>query len=280
MESTNQQEHSKGNESIQVVLFELSNEEFGIDINSVLEIIKVPTYTKVPNSDSFIEGIINLRGKIIAVLDLNKKLGFPKKEDDKEARVIVAEVNDEYVGLRVDMVKEVETFNKETVKPAPNLITKKLDREFIDGVVTQEENITIIINVEKIISAEDAKSISSAVKSAESGKTEKPPQKEEQKNAGEQEQKASEAKKEEPKENAEEQKTPPTEGGEQQATQEQPKEEGNEAAQSSQGAPQNSKEETTEQQSPKKESTADDSGTSGENPSKEEEEKQPTQKTT
>ena len=91
METINNQKEN--NELLQLVSFKIGNEEFGIDILAVQEIIRLVSITKIPNSPEFIEGVINLRGKIIPVIDLRIKLGMTKIEHSINTRIVVAEIN-------------------------------------------------------------------------------------------------------------------------------------------------------------------------------------------
>ncbi|MFO7710555.1 MAG: chemotaxis protein CheW [Candidatus Woesearchaeota archaeon] len=137
-----------------IVEFILNQERFGLNINVIKEIIKVPDYTALPKSDPYVEGVINLRGTVISVIDLAKKLGFPSKEIDNETRIIVIERGDDYVGLRVDGVDEVLSINEEDMQKAPG--TTSVDKDLIEGIITREEDMLIIIDIDKIISVEEA----------------------------------------------------------------------------------------------------------------------------
>ncbi|MGM5487484.1 MAG: chemotaxis protein CheW [Nanobdellota archaeon] len=141
--------------SKKIVEFNLNNERFGLDINIIKEIIKVPQYTSLPKADPSVEGVINLRGKVIAVVDLAKKLGFPYKETDHNTRIIVIERGSEYVGLRVEGVDEVLTVNEEDMQKTPGM-SASLDAEMLEGIIVEEEGMLIIMDIDKIISVEEA----------------------------------------------------------------------------------------------------------------------------
>ncbi|PLW80797.1 chemotaxis protein CheW, partial [Candidatus Woesearchaeota archaeon] len=91
----------------QLIVFNISDEEFGFDINDVREIIKLVDITKIPDIEDYFKGIINLRGNVIGVIDLAKKLHMQEKEVDDKTRIIVVEVGEDQVGLLVDEVSEV-----------------------------------------------------------------------------------------------------------------------------------------------------------------------------
>ncbi len=92
---------------LQLVTFKLENEEFGVDILKVQEINKMIDITRIPNAPSFVEGVINLRGKIIPIVDLRKRLGFEGRAYDKSTRIIVVELDGMVLGFIVDSVSEV-----------------------------------------------------------------------------------------------------------------------------------------------------------------------------
>lgn len=104
----------------QLVSFVVENEEFGVDILKVQEIIRTVDITRVPKSPGFVEGVINLRGKIVPVIDLRKRFGIEKKPYDNETRIVVVELPDKVVGFLVDRVKEVIRVEKSVIEPPRN----------------------------------------------------------------------------------------------------------------------------------------------------------------
>ena len=106
-EETLEEDSRFSEENLHLVTFELSGEEFGVDIMQVSEVIPVPRITRIPQAPECIKGLINLRGKILVVIDLNKRLGFSSKETDSLSRIIIVEVKDTVIGMLVNSVKEV-----------------------------------------------------------------------------------------------------------------------------------------------------------------------------
>jgi purine-binding chemotaxis protein CheW len=154
------------NKDIQVVMFKLHDEDFCIDISKITEIIKIPKYTKIPSLKEYIEGIINFRGIIIAIIDLNVKLGFPKKEDTSETRIIVLEINNkEAIGLKVDSVSEVIKIKSSNIKTPPIIINELISDSFIKGVVVINESLLIILEADKLLNNQDKACVSDIVKS-------------------------------------------------------------------------------------------------------------------
>src|SRR5215831_1044102 len=127
-----QQSHSAPDPMLQVVSFKIGDEEFGLDILRVQEIIRIQELTRVPNSPNFVDGVINLRGKVIPVVALRKRFGLEQIPHDKQTRIVVVEVNGTVLGFIVDSVSEVLRIPAETVEPPPRL--GKVEREYVSGV--------------------------------------------------------------------------------------------------------------------------------------------------
>lgn len=138
------------NEVVQLVSFKIGNEEFGVDILLVQEINKMTKLTKVPNAPEFVEGIINLRGKVIPVVDLRVKLNIPKKEHDKDTRIIVVEIDNNTIGFIVDSVNEVLRIPMSITEAPPSLVTG-INSEFIKSVGKLEDRLIILIDLNKIL---------------------------------------------------------------------------------------------------------------------------------
>jgi len=134
---------------LQLVTFKLENEEFGVDILKVQEINKMMNITKIPNAPFFIEGVINLRGKIIPIVDLRKKLGFESKPYDKATRIIVIELDGLVLGFVVDSVSEVLRIPSNTIEAAPSIVGG-VESEYIEGVGKLEDRLLILLELKKI----------------------------------------------------------------------------------------------------------------------------------
>lgn len=149
---TNLEEQKKdSSELLQLVSFTIGNEEFGVDILFVQEINRMIQITKVPNAPSFVDGVINLRGRIIPVIDLRAKLGFDRKEHDNNTRIIVVEVSGKIVGFIVDAVKEVLRIPKNITEAPPEIVAGN-NSEFIMAVGKLEDRLITLIDLEKILS--------------------------------------------------------------------------------------------------------------------------------
>jgi len=137
-------------EVLQLVTFRLGREEFSMDILKVQEIIRHMDLTRVPRTPEFVDGVINLRGRVIPVLDLRKRFGLPADERTNETRIIVVDVDDTTVGLKVDAVSEVLRLPADTVEPPPSLVTG-IESDYIKGVGKLEGRLIILLDVAKIL---------------------------------------------------------------------------------------------------------------------------------
>jgi purine-binding chemotaxis protein CheW len=149
----------ESSELLQLVSFMIQNEEFAIDILFVQEINRMLQITKVPNAPAFVSGVVNLRGRVIPVIDLRTKLGMEVKEHDKNTRIVVVEVKEKTVGFIVDAVKEVLRIPASITEPPPELVIG-INSEFIMAVGKLEDRLITLIDIEKILSNSEAKSLS------------------------------------------------------------------------------------------------------------------------
>ncbi|MDF1810166.1 MAG: chemotaxis protein CheW [Phycisphaerales bacterium] len=157
---------SKPTESqIQLVSFTVGEELFAVNILSVQEINRMISLTKVPQSPEGIEGVINLRGRIIPVLDLRLKFGLEASSLDDDSRIIVVELNGTTLGFIVDSVHEVLRINKSIIEPTPQMTTS-VDASFVSGVAKLDDRLLILLNLDSLLSAESLNTISSMKKAA------------------------------------------------------------------------------------------------------------------
>jgi len=168
---TEQGEFGKhGSDDQQLVIFKIAGEEFGVDINEVKEIIRWEDVTRIPNTESYIKGVINLRGSIVVVNDLAMKLGLPSKEVDDDTRILVVEVDENTVGMVVDSATEVLRLEGEKVQDAPDMITSGIDQNYIDGVgVLDEKRLLTLLDLSKVMVSKDYEKILKAQQAAERG---------------------------------------------------------------------------------------------------------------
>ncbi len=141
-------------DEIQLVVFTLNNNgticEYGVPIVNVQEIIPMNAPTKVPGTPGFVEGIINLRGQIIPIIDLKKKFNMGVAETNSDARSVVVEVEGQTVGIIVDEVSEVLRLPVEGIEPPPGLIGS-ISEEFITGVGKYDGRLLILLDMDRIL---------------------------------------------------------------------------------------------------------------------------------
>ncbi len=138
-------------ELLQLVSFKVGEAEFGVDILRVQEINKMMELTVVPNSPNFVEGVVNLRGRIIPVINLRSRLGLDVKEYDAETRIIVVDLNDKTIGFIVDEVKEVLRIPKSITEPPPEIVSG-VDSEYITAIGKLEDRLLILLDLTKVLS--------------------------------------------------------------------------------------------------------------------------------
>ncbi len=137
-------------EILQLVTFELSGENFGIDILMVQEITPMTKITRVPKAPRFVEGVINLRGKVIPVVDLRKILDFEVQEFDSSSRIIVLQFGGKIIGILVDKMNEVVWVNKNMIEVNPTQTDSKVSENYIIGVVNLENKLIILLDLYKV----------------------------------------------------------------------------------------------------------------------------------
>lgn len=137
-----------------LVIFRLDREVYAVDINAVAEISQMQAITHVPRTPEFVEGIINVRGQVLPVIDLRKRFGLPQAELGRDARIIQVEVGTIKLGLIVDAVTEVLSIAADMVEP-PSPVISSIDTEFIQGVVKAGDRLIILIDLERVLSKKE-----------------------------------------------------------------------------------------------------------------------------
>ncbi len=150
----------------QLVVFDLADEGYGVDIGSVREIIRMQEITKVPSAPDFVEGVINLRGRVIPVIDLRKRFGFEVTEMTKDTRIVVVDIGGQDIGVVVDAVTEVLRLSADKVEPASSVITT-VDSEYLLGIAKLEERLIILLDLQQALSAMEKRSMAEALNAVE-----------------------------------------------------------------------------------------------------------------
>jgi purine-binding chemotaxis protein CheW len=135
---------------IQLVVFQLEEETYGVEINHVQEIIRMQSITQIPRTPAFIEGVINLRGRIIPVIDLHKRFNLSRLEITNNTRIMVVELGQVTVGMIVDSVSEVLRLPATSIEPPPPIITG-IDVAYLQGVGKWNDRLIILLDLDRVL---------------------------------------------------------------------------------------------------------------------------------
>lgn len=150
-------------DEIQLVIFKIGEEEFAAEINQVKEIITPVGITKVPAAPRFVFGVINLRGKLITIVDLHMRLGFESALETNDARIIVSDVKDGVLGMMVDEVLGVSRIPENQIEPPPPMSAGTIDSDYIRGIAKTEGRLIVILDLNKILIDEEEGKIKSNI---------------------------------------------------------------------------------------------------------------------
>lgn len=139
---------------IQLVVFHIEDEEFGVPIDDIQEIIKVGTITPIPDMPDFIRGVINVRGDIVTTIDIKSRFSIPEKRKSSSRHVMITRQKDCLFGLIVDEVTEVLRIDEKEIKPPPSMIAQ-IDKAFVEGIVPYEERLLILLDLTKVLSEQE-----------------------------------------------------------------------------------------------------------------------------
>src|ERR671937_1812199 len=154
-------ESAAGGEERQLVVFQLGAELYGVEISRVHEIIRLQAVTRVPRAPSFVEGVINLRGKVIPVVHLRRRFGLPTAEHTRSSRIVVVELSDHVVGIIVDGVSEVLRVNTATIEP-PSPVVAGIDSEYLHGIAKLPERLVILLDLDRVLAREERSALAAA----------------------------------------------------------------------------------------------------------------------
>lgn len=138
----------------QLVVFTIQNEEFGVSIENVSSIERMMDIFKIPNTPDYIEGMINLRGKIHTIVNLRKRFHMPDQEFSEENRIIIVKSSTYAIGIIADTVKEIINIDEDNMEVAPNSLSQLKDR-YISSMAKVGERIIMLLDLEKVLAADD-----------------------------------------------------------------------------------------------------------------------------
>ena len=139
----------------QLVTFTLGQEEYGVDISKVREINRLVEITHVPRAPGFVEGLINLRGNVVPIIDLRKRFDIKRSGDENQQRIIVVDVHGRTIGVIVDSVSEVLNLPAENIEGVPATISSGVNTQFLKGVGKIGDRLMLLLDLDSILSAEE-----------------------------------------------------------------------------------------------------------------------------
>lgn len=145
---------------LQIVTFQVGSEVFGLDILIVHEIIRFQQLTRVPNLPDYVEGVLNLRGKVIPVVGLRQRMGLERKEPTSTTKIIVASVKDDVLGFMVDSVSEVLRISASTVEPAPRL--GEAGKKYVSGIGKLDNRLLLLLDLDRLLTNDECTSVLAA----------------------------------------------------------------------------------------------------------------------
>lgn len=134
----------------QLVVFKLGGESYGIDIGAVNTIIRMQRITEIPRCPEYVEGVINLRGSIIPVVSLRRRLGLPPGEETKASRIVVVEVSNQMIGMVVDAVAETLRLPADAIEPPSEIVTT-MESEYVRGVGKLDDRLVILLDLSRVL---------------------------------------------------------------------------------------------------------------------------------
>ena len=146
--------HAEATSSMQLVSFRLADEEYGIEITKIREIILITEITQVPQTPDYVKGLINLRSTVIPVIDLRTRFDLPEAEDNDESRIMVLNVGSKTVGIVVDAVSEVLRISRDQIAPPPQSVAG-LGREYLTGLVKLDDQPLTLLDIDELFPDEE-----------------------------------------------------------------------------------------------------------------------------
>lgn len=154
LETPNKAHLAEGATTMQLVSFRLAQEEYGIEITKVQEIILMGEITRVPQTPPYIKGLINLRSTVIPIVDLRLRFGLPPQDPTDDTRIMVVNVGGKTIGIIVDEVSEVLRVSQDQIAPPPATVSG-LGRDYLTGLVKLENRLLILLHIDRLFSDED-----------------------------------------------------------------------------------------------------------------------------
>jgi len=155
-------------DQVQFVIFQLGESEFGVAINQVLRITRLMDITRVPRAPHFLEGVVNVHGEIVPVLDLKRRFDLPMGEYDDRARILIVEVEDQRVGMIVDSVTEIVRIPTAAIEPPPAMVAQ-ISGVYLTGLGRLDDRLIIILDLSRVLTPEEVKELEQVEEGEERG---------------------------------------------------------------------------------------------------------------
>jgi len=147
-------------EKKQILVFRVADEELGLDISCVYEVLRPPEIYPLFKTPDFIEGVINLRGHIIALIDLRKRLHAKPIKEEPNKKIIICRINKSIIGLTVNSLKEIIALSAEDIKPMPEVVSMQMETDVLSGIAKVGERIIPILDLEHIVTKRELTELS------------------------------------------------------------------------------------------------------------------------
>lgn len=148
-------------QELQLVIFLLAKEEYGLPITKVQEINRMVPITQLPQTPEFMEGVINLRGRVIPVVDLRKRFQLALTENSDDTRIIIVDISGQTVGIIVDAVTEVVRLAADSVEPPPPAFI--LESQYVNGIGKLDDRLLILLEIDRILTSQETVALQSMV---------------------------------------------------------------------------------------------------------------------
>lgn len=145
--------------TIQLATFRLGDEEYAVNVAQVQEIVRLSAITAVPRTPAFVEGVINLRGRIVPVIDLARRFELAPRPRDKSTRIIITELDGHTVGMLVDAVTEVLRLPSTAIAPPPEMLHSGISAEFITGIGQLDTRLLIMLDLPRLLSRQEGEAL-------------------------------------------------------------------------------------------------------------------------
>jgi purine-binding chemotaxis protein CheW len=152
----------------ELVLFELEKEIYGVDISVVYEIIRMQPITKVPKAPSFVEGVLNLRGRVIPIVDMRKRFGLPAVEPNRDNRIMVLDSAGQNIGVIIDAVTEVLRIPSDSIEPPSDIVVSAAS-DYLLGIAKNNKDMIILLDMDRVLQKETINSIANLPAETDSG---------------------------------------------------------------------------------------------------------------